>query len=291
MYNATMEILANWNGEQMPLKEVRVSVLDRAFLFGDSVYEVIRVYGGRLWNFQEHIKRLSASLKELGIEFDVDVVETRLQKLMAAAGLSEALVYVQVTRGAAPRHHYFPSQAEPNCLIYIEQFLDPFQSARQSGARAITYPDIRWGRNDIKATSMAANCLAANAAREKDCLEAILVKDDIITEGSHTSVFGVKAGRVIVSPSSQAVLPGITKNQVIQLCLSAGIEMLESRLHLRDLSDLEELSITATPEEIIGIVQVDERLIKDGKPGTVTLKLERIFQETVKSWLQTAVQA
>lgn len=286
-----MVILANWNGQQMPLSEVRVSVLDRAFMFGDAVYEVIRIYGGRLWNYQEHIDRLAASLQALSIRFDVACIAGRLAELIAESQIKEALAYVQVTRGSATRHHYYPADARPNCLVYVEPFADPFGEIRKTGARAITFPDLRWARNDIKATGMAANCIAASAARQRNCIEAILIKDGFVTEGSHTSVFGVIDDTLIVSPGGNAVLPGITKQQVISLCRAAGVAMKEGRIKVEDLRGLSEVFITATPEEIIGIVEIDDFKIGDGKPGKITNKLQASFRQAVDAWLNVSLQA
>jgi D-alanine transaminase len=285
-----MQILANWNDQQMPLAEVRVSVLDRSFMFGDAIYEVVRIYNGRAWRLSDHIERLGHGLSDLQIPFDTSVIEPRLSKVIEASGAKEALGYMQVTRGAAPRHHYFPKDCSPNCLIYVEPFADPFAPMRVAGASAITFPDIRWMRNDIKATALLANCLAANAAVESGCIESLLVKNGVISEGSHTSVFGVRDGKLIVSPSSAAVLPGITKKQIIELCTRAGIAMSEGYLQVDELGSLEELFITATPEEVIGITQVDDRRIADGKVGPVTLRLHQEFRKTVEQWLQAGVR-
>jgi D-alanine transaminase len=284
-----MAILANWNGSVMPLEDVKVSVLDRAFMFGDSIYEVIRIYGGRAWRLNDHLERLATGLAELKIDFDAGQIGDRIDSLLKSTQLKDALAYVQVTRGAAPRHHYFPSESQPNCLIYVEPFLDLHASARQVGGKAITYPDVRWMRNDIKATTLLANCMAANAAHEKGCIESILVKNGMISEGSHTSVFGVIDNKVIVSPSSSSVLPGITKKQVIELCTTAGITMQEGYLPMADVPKLQELFITATPEEIIGIVQLDETIIRDGKPGPITGKLQQEFRRTIDAWLAAEV--
>ena len=285
MSHPSSTILANWNGQQMPLEDVRVSVLDRAFMFGDAVYEVIRIYGGRLWNFDEHIGRLAASLAELKIDFDVKPIRAQLERLIQVQAIEEGLAYLQVTRGAAARHHYYPLITTPNCLLYVEHFDDPYAEARQTGAKAITFTDIRWGRNDIKVTSLVANCMAANQARQAGCIEALLLRDGFVTEGSHTSVFAVRSGKVIVSPSSKAVLPGITKKQVIELCQGANIGMQEGKLKASELSDIEELFITATPEEIIAIVEVDGVKIGNGHPGPVTTRLQAIFRHAVNSWL------
>lgn len=274
----------------MPLDEVRVPAMDRAFLFGDAVYEVVRIYSGRIWHLDEHLQRLAASCKQMHIDFDVSVVPPRMKKIIKDSGLQEALGYVQVTRGVASRQHHYPTQIEANCLVYAEPFDDPYKTLRMTGGKAIMYPDIRWARNDIKSTSLAANCMAASAARQRGCVEAILLKNDVITEGSHTSVFGVMDGKVIVSPSSEAVLPGITKKQVIELCQATAIEMQEGRLHKDDLPVLQELFITATPEEIIGIVEVDDIPIGSGQPGPITQQLQAEFERTVQAWLAKAVR-
>lgn len=283
-----MEALANWNGEEMPLSAVRVSVLDRAFLFGDSIYEVIRVYGGRAWRLNDHVERLSNGLKDLRIPFDTSVIEQRIVGLLKRTGLQEALAYVQVTRGEAGRQHHFPLDCTPNCLIFVDRFDDPYRTARESGGKAVTFPDIRWMRNDIKATTLLANCMAATAAKDNGCIEALLVKNGMISEGSHTSAFGVSDGELIVSPSSPTVLPGITKKQVIELCTSAGIKMREGYLQVDEVGKLEELIITATPEEIIGIVELDGKPIADGNPGPVTKRLQQEFRSTISNWLSSS---
>jgi D-alanine transaminase len=285
-----MNVLANWNGEQMPLSEVRVSVLDRAFMFGDAVYEVIRIYGGRAWRLKDHIDRLGTGLNEVQIPFNAKIVEERLESLLKSSGLKEALAYVQVTRGCAPRHHYYPKNPQPNCLVYVEQFDDPHEPLRKSGARAVMFPDNRWLRNDIKATTLLANCMAASAARQKDCIEAILVKNGMITEGSHTSVFGVRDNKVIISPAGANVLPGITKKQVLELCATAGIELQEGTVNVSELANLQELFITSTLEEVIGLVQLDDVKIGNGKPGPITVRLQEEFRTAVKQWLELTRQ-
>src|SRR5215471_471833 len=145
--------LANWNGQEMPLEDVKVSVMDRAFLLGDAVYEVIRVYSGRPWKLDEHLDRLKTSLHAIQIEnVDVEAIEKRIASTIDHSSIEEALVYVQVTRGEAKRTHYFPQQATPNQLIYVEEIADPYERLRQTGASVITHPDIRWSKNYIKAT-------------------------------------------------------------------------------------------------------------------------------------------
>jgi D-alanine transaminase len=283
-----MEILANWNGQIMPLTEVRVPVLDRGYLFGEGIYEVIRVYGGIVWRGADHYERLNAGLQELKIGLDSTVIPSRVSELLSRAALKEALVYIQITREDSKRHHFYPVSPKYNCLIYVEAFDDPYRAEREKGVATITFPDIRWRRNDVKATSLAANCMAAEAARSHNCFESVLVRDGLVTEGSHSSVFAVLDGHLMVPPSSNAVLPGITKRQVLELCQDSGIKILEKQLLLSDLHTVDELFLTATPEEIIGIVKVDDQVIADGRPGRVTRELQQAFRAKVATVTQSA---
>ncbi|MBX9880313.1 MAG: aminotransferase class IV [Candidatus Obscuribacterales bacterium] len=279
--------LANWNGQEMPLDEVRVSVLDRAFLFGDAVYEVIRLYDGKLWMYDRHIGRLETGLKALRIAgVNIDVLKTRIEQTVKNSGIAEALVYIQVTRGVAKRTHHYPEKSEPNQLIYVEQFDDPCKQMRESGVNVISYHDYRWQRNDLKVTSLMANCMAAQVAHENGCIEVVQIgSDGYVTEGSHTSIFAVKDGKILVSPSSSRVLPGITKQQILELSAAANIGLNETRVKKEELKDVDEMFLTGTPEEIVPIIKVDDLVIGDGKPGPVTRKLQQAFKDSVQNWL------
>lgn len=276
-----MEIIANWNGQVMPLDEVRVPALDRGYLFGEGIYEVLRVYGGRMWRADDHFERLGVGCEELVLPVSVPELRLRAQETLKHSGLREALVYIQLTRQDATRHHHYDSDAPVNCLMYVQPFDDPYEKQRESGVSCITYPDIRWRRNDIKATSLVANCMAGQAAHTHKAFESILVRDGLVTEGSRSSVFAVVDGKLVVPPSSRAVLPGITKRQVLELCAKQNISVMEKQLLLSDLHAVEELFLTATPEEIIGIIRVDDQVIGGGKPGHVTRKLHAAFRETL----------
>jgi D-alanine transaminase len=282
---------ANWNGQEMPLDEVRVPALDRAFLFGDAIYEVVRVYSGRPWRWQEHLSRLESSLAGIGIAgVDGATVAARALNTLQNSGIAEGLLYLQITRGEARRTHHFPAACMPNVLIYVDEFPDSLRTSRETGVAAITYPDQRWARNELKTTSLMANCLAAQAATEAGCYEAILIDtQNRVTEGSHTSVFGVRDGKVIVSPAAPNILPGITKQQVLSLCQQAEIATQEGKLTVQDLATLQELFLTGTPEEILPVTMVDGRKIADGFPGPVTRKLQETFQRTLALWLQAPV--
>lgn len=278
------EILANWNGDEMPLSEVKVSVLDRGFMFGDAVYEVVRIYGGHFFHVEDHLNRLAKSLNSLRISgIDMKVVSQRLESTLRNSKVEEGLAYLQITRGEAPRTHRFPKESRPNILIYVDQFADPYAQLRESGAPAVTHPDIRWARNDIKATSLVANCMAAEYAAEHGCPEVIFINSaGFVTEGSHTSIFGVRSGKLLVAPASPDVLPGITKKLVLELSAASKIEIAEAKIKESDIYELDEMFIAGTPEETISIVSVNNRAIGNGKCGPVVRKLQEKYKELIE---------
>src|SRR5947209_1807511 len=214
-----MEPLANLNGEAMPLAEAKISALDRGFLFGDAIYEVLRIYEGRPWLEEDHWRRLERSLTAIRIAgVDLGRLRRRMHETIAAGPFRDAVVYIQITRGAAPRTHPFPADAVPLEFLFVQEFLDTYQQARRSGARVITQPDIRWGRCDIKSTNLLSNVLAMQAAQDADCKEAILyLPDGKITEGTHSSLFGVKDGVLVTAPNGPDILPGTTRGLLFRL--------------------------------------------------------------------------
>ena len=279
------ETLANWNGTEMPLGEVRVSVLDRGFLFGDGVYEVLRVYHGKPFLEREHMDRLQESLAELRISIDFHRLEGRVRETLAHSGVIDGLVYIQVTRGEAPRMHHFPSPTpKPNELIWVKDLGgDPLAALRETGGSAILVADQRWKRCDIKSVNLLANCLAAQEANEADCDEALLVADDgSITEGSHTSVFGISHGHLLTAPLEANILPGITRGLVLDLAERAGIPCREQPLTRANLWEVDELFVTGTSAEVLPIVLVDERAIASGKPGSITRRLEAAYRDEIR---------
>jgi D-alanine transaminase len=277
--------LANWNGEELPLDEVRVSVLDRAFLFGDAVYEVLRVYHGQAFLEAEHLARLRRSLAEIAIACDVDRLARRMHATLLHSGVGEGIIYIQVTRGAAPRRsHRFPAgDFRPNELIFVEGFdSDPFVAGREQGATAITMPDLRWKRCDIKSVNLLANCLALQEAAAHECVEALLFTEDgRITEGAHTSAFAVQQGRVLTSPLSPSILPGITRGLICTLAVRCDIPVHETPFRVADLPRLDELFLTGTTSEVLPLVRVNGAPIGGGRPGPVTRRLQDAYREFV----------
>ncbi len=282
-----MEPIANLNGEQMPLAEVKIPALDRGFLLGDAVYEVLRVYGGRPWLLEEHWHRLSASLDAVRIRsVDFGRLRARMLAAIAAGPFQEATVYIQITRGVAPRAHVFPEAVPPLEFLYVKEFRDPYVEPRREGGAVITLPDIRWERCDIKSTNLLANVLASQTAKEAGCLEALLyLPDETLTEGTHTSFFSVLAGTLLTAPTSPSILPGITRNLVLKLAARVGIPISERVLKRDDLTRVTELFLTGTTTEVLPVVRVDGKPIAGGRPGPVTRRLQEAYQQVVREFV------
>ena len=204
-----------------------------------------------------------------------------------AGAFREALVYIQITRGAAPRRaHKFPADVRPLELLWVDEFNDPYGEARQHGAAALLQPDNRWDRCDIKSTNLLGNVLAMQAAVEADCVEALLyLPDGTITEGTHTSCFGVRDGTVLTAPNSNAILPGITRGLVMRLADRADISVREGLLKRSELDSVAELFITGTTSEVLPIVKVDGQPIGGGVPGPITRSLQEAYREAVAEFV------
>jgi D-alanine transaminase len=282
-----VEALANSNGTILPLSEAKVPAQDRGFLFGDAVYEVLRVYAGRPWLMEEHFVRLARSLENIRIHgVDLDRLRRRMFETIAAGPFREATAYIQVTRGSASRAHPFPAGATPLEILWVQEFADPYADARRTGAGVVTQLDLRWERCDIKSTNLLANVLAMQAAREAGCLEALLyLPDGTLTEGTHTSFFGVLGGTVLTAPNSNAILPGITRSLILRLAGRAGIPVRERVLKREDLAQVTELFLTGTTSEVLPVVRVDGRAIAAGRPGPVTRHLQDVYREAVREFV------
>ena len=270
-----------FDGRFTPKSEVRVSPDDRGFLLGDGIYEVAAAYDGRFVALDRHMDRLRRSLRESRIDESVaDPLETVFQELLDRNGFSESgksMVYLQVTRGAAPRSHAFPKVAcRPTVYAYAAPF--PNMGDLESGVGAITRPDLRWSRCDIKVISLIANCLANQEAKEAGAFEAILIRNGMALEGTHTSFFGVKDGIIRTAPLSNFILPGITREITIEAALRDGIEVIEEPIPEAELSSMEELFITGTTTEVVPIVRLDGAPVANGTPGPVTVRTMELYR-------------
>jgi D-alanine transaminase len=276
--------LANWNGRLLPLADVRVSALDRGFLFGDAVYEALRVYAGKAWLLREHLDRLARSLREVRIDADVSRIESRVLETLRASGVREGLIYLQITRGEAPRAHAWKSALVPNELVWVQDYGgDPYAGVRERGVGVVSHPDLRWKRCDVKSTNLLANCLACQAAFEADCPEAVLVDGDgFVTEATHSSLFAVVDGVVVATPNGQAILPGVTRAWLAH----GGAEVHERRISLAELRAADEVFMTGTSIEVMPVVAVDGAAVGTGAPGPVTVELLKAYRKAVREFVE-----
>lgn len=278
--------LANINGEICPLSEAKVPALDRGFLFGDAVYEVMWVDQGRMWLEEEHFIRLERSLKLIRIEgVDIPTLTARVYETINAGNFKNAIVYIQITRGSAPRSHAFPKNVKPFEFLFVQEFNDPYSEMREKGIHLLSRPDIRWDHCDIKSTNLLANVLAIQDSKEAGCHEVLFyLKDGTITESAHSSLFGVLDGVLYTSPCSDLILPGITRNHILNLTTKAEIPTREKSLHIELLGQVSELFISGTTSGVLPVVTVDNKPIGDGKPGPITRKIEKAYWDSVKAW-------
>ena len=278
-------MLAYLNGQFVPRSSAAVSVEDRGFIFGDGVYEVWRVVNGRLFESERHMARLEYGLRELRItppeSFSTNAVEQIAARLLNDSGIAEgeATFYVQVTRGAAPRSHQFPpAGTAPTFYATINRFTPP-EELRARGASAITIPDIRWLRCDIKTIQLLPNVFAKQAALEQGAVDALMIRDGAVTEGSHANVIGVLDGAIRTHPTNHLILPGITRAIVLDLARGFGVPVFEEPFGESDISRLDELMLVGTTTDVMPIVRINGQPVASGKPGPITTRLVREFRE------------
>lgn len=269
------------DGEFMPVEEARVSVNDRGFLFADGIYEVVRLYGGRPYLMTPHMDRMRRGLRALRIDFDdVDSIVRASRRLAEINEVGDdGVIYVQITRGAAPRSHAFPGPGTAPTVYVAARPLTPHPEAYWlDGVDAITAPDNRWARCDIKSIALVPNVLANQAAHEAGAFEALFVRDGVVVEGSHSNLWGVHRGNLITYPAGNYILPGITRARVFELATELGIEARREAIYYDDLYDLDEIFLSGTTTEIMPVVRVDGREIVDGEPGPVTRRIQDAFR-------------
>lgn len=265
------------NGQYLPLCDAKISVLDRGFLFGDGIYEVIPSYSGHLFHFDEHMERLENSLASIRLANPHDRAQwLEILTHLLDANLDQS-VYLQITRGAGPnRDHAFPKDVAPTVFAMCSTIV-PFADL-DSGAKAISVDDSRWELCNVKATTLLANILLRQQAVEKGCAEAILVKDDYVTEGAASNIFAVIDGILITPPKGQAILPGITRDVILELAKQNNIPYSEDIISLDALKTASEIWLTSSTREIVPVVQLDDEIISNGKPGLAWKTMNRLFQ-------------
>ena len=264
----------------LPKENVAISPDDRGFMFADGVYEVIHAYDGVAFKLDEHLQRLASNLRKLGImQPDFNTLRTTPEMLLTFNNLqfTEATIYIQITRGVAPRSHTFPDNpVRPTVYAYTTQ-VAPNREKQERGVSIVLTPDIRWTRCDIKSLALLPNVLANQKAKEHNAEEALFIRNGVVTEGSHTNFFAVLNGDLVTHPANNYILEGITRKIVLELCFSLGIRFKETPIPAKDLYLASECMITGTLSGILPVVQVEDRQVADGKPGVITRRLQHAF--------------
>lgn len=273
-------MLVYLNGDWIPGEDACVSVFDRGFVFGDSVYEVIPVYGYRLFREEAHLARLKASMTAVGMDVNALTVtwSAVFGRLAETLPSGEGTVYLQVTRGAAPRQHAFPANAPLTVFAYARPRVPETGVGAGYEISAILCDDIRWARCDIKTTSLIANVLLAQEAAARGAEEALLVRNDSVNEGAVSNVFAVRAGRLFTAPRNHLILAGVTRDVVLELAAGLGIPVEDRAPSRAELLGAEEVFITSSGRELAAVTRIDGRPVGDGRLGPVFRRLHAAFQ-------------
>ena len=287
------DTLCYLNGDYGSLRDTKVSVLDRGFIFGDGVYEVIPAYGGKLFRFDEHIARLGRSLAKLRIANPLtsDQWLERARRLATAlmerGGAPDQLVYIQVTRGVALRDHVMPSDIEPTVFMMASAMKPPSAEQRHKGVACVTARDFRWERGDIKSVSLLGNVLARQISADHGALETVMFRDGFLTEASGSNVWVVHEGAVLGPPKSEHVLEGIRYELIRELCEECGIAFNLRPIPEADVLSADELLISSATKEVLPVTALDGAAVGHGalrgKPGPVYARLYEAYQRAKAS--------
>jgi D-alanine transaminase len=269
------------NGEFMPLENARVPVLDRGFIFGDGVYEVIPVYSRRPFRLAEHLARLRRSLEAVRLEAPLaDAEWIRLvQQIIERNPAEDQAVYLQVTRGVARRDHAFPKAVVPTVFMMSNPLVTPSRDLVEKGGSAVTATDFRWLRCDVKVTSLLANCLLRQRSVDAGADEVVMFRDGYLTEASSSNVFAVRAGVLLAPPKNHLVLPGITYDVVLELAAATKVPVEVREISEDEVRSADELWLTSSSKEVLAVTTLDGRPVGSGKPGPVFRIIYGAFQE------------
>ncbi|MCA4918250.1 MAG: D-amino-acid transaminase [Roseomonas sp.] len=289
-----MSRIAYVNGRYVPQPDASVNIEDRGYQFGDGIYEVVHLFDGRFIDEDLHLSRLERSLREIQLPMPMPLASLRLvlREVARRNRVTEGLLYMQVTRGVARRDHAFPNKPIPPALVVTVKRIAPYPTnVDRWGAAAITMPDLRWARCDIKTVNLLPNCLARQAAREKGAIEAVLFDEatGMVTEGAATSFWIVdEAGTIRTRPLSDSILPGCTRAALMAELREAGIAFEESAFSMEELRHAREAFITSATSFVKPITKIDGAPVGDGQVGPVVRKLFEIFARHVKGAMRNA---
>ena len=270
------------NGQFMPIEEAKIPVMDRGFIFGDGVYEVIPVYSRHAFRLAEHLLRLQHSLDGIRLQNPHSEAEwTRLiNELIARNEVSDQYLYLHITRGVAKRDHAFPQPpVAPTVFMMSNPLLTPPAELLASGVGAVSAADNRWLRCDIKAIALLPNVLLRQMAIDAGCAETILIRDGYMTEGAASNIFVVKNGRLLAPPKDNLMLPGITYDVVLEIAHAAGIPHEVRRIAADEVFNADELLLTSSTKEVLPITTLDGKPVGTGKPGAMFARLHKLYQD------------
>lgn len=273
------------NDRFLPIEQAYVPVLDRGFIFGDGVYEVIPVYSGLAFRLQQHLQRLQNSLAALRIlnPYSLPQWTALVQELIAhnedRDGSNDQSLYLHVTRGVAPRDHAFPKQATPTVFMMSNPLLTPSTAQVEHGVAAISADDIRWDRCDIKAIALLPNVLLRQMAVDVNAVETILFRDRILTEGAASNIFAVENGVILAPPKDKHMLPGITYDLVLELAAAQAIPLQVGQFSQARIRAADELWITSSTKEVLAAVSLDGQAVGTGRPGPVFRQMYAAYQQ------------
>jgi D-alanine transaminase len=286
---ALPDTLCLLNGELLPLSQAKISVLDRGFIFGDGVYEVIPVYGRRLFRFDEHMARLARSLDKLRIinPHGRDEWLRQVRTLVAALPADDQMVYIEVTRGVAPRDHVMPEGLVPTVFVMTNPMKPPTAEQRHHGVACVTARDFRWERGDIKSVSLLGNVLARQMSADRGAVETIMFREGWLTEASGSNVWVVHEGALLGPPRSEHVLEGIRYELLRELCEDEGIGYNLRPISEDDVRSADELMISSASKELLPVTKLDDHLVGHGalrgKPGPIYARLYEAYQRAKRS--------
>jgi len=288
-----MSETAYLNGEFLPIEQAKISVLDRGFIFGDGVYEVIPVYSRRPFRLAEHLARLQASLDAIRLvnPHPAPKWTELVGKIVAGNPWEDQAVYLQITRGAAKRDHVFPKGVKPTVFMMASELVPPSAELVKSGAKAIVLPDRRWLRCDIKSVSLLGNCMLRTLAADQDCAEAILVREGMLTEASASNVFIVKDGTVLTPPKSHLILPGITYDVVLEILRENSIAHEVRPVTEAELRSAEEVWVTSSSREVLAITTLDGKRVGSGQPGPVGERVHALYHQYKAKVMRAPIHA
>jgi D-alanine transaminase len=269
------------NGAYMLLAEARIPVLDRGFIFGDGVYEYIPVYSRKPFRIDAHLARLQASLDSIQLTNPSPVQDwhERIHTLITAQDFDDQALYIQITRGVAPRDAAFPANTQPTVFMMANPLPTPPAALKAAGVNAITAADNRWLRCDIKSVSLLPNVLLRQLGVDAGCAETILLRDGFLTEGTASSIFVVQAGVLLVPPKSNLTLPGITYDVVLELAAQYGMPHQVRPISEAEVRGADELWMASSPKEVLAIVTLDGEVVGDGKPGPMVQRMDTLYQQ------------